>query len=81
MKDRKITLWDALLSTNYNISTETHITTKEFKYIINSLDLNLKLKEKLMLIRMADPDGKGKCDIQLFISKIENDTIISKRGI
>lgn len=40
--------------------------------MINSLNLSLTLKDKLELIRIADPKNTGKCDLELFIKKIEH---------
>lgn len=56
-------MWDALLSTNFSISSEMLVPIREFKYLLNSLDLVLSLKEKLLLIHMADPKQTGRCDI------------------
>lgn len=41
------------------------------------MNLKLTLKEKLLLIKISDPDSTGKCDITLFMKKIESDEDIT----
>jgi Ca2+-binding EF-hand superfamily protein len=77
LKDNGVTLWDALLSTNLSVTENSKVPVNEFKFIINSLNLKLTLHEKLILIRIADPECSGKCDITLFIKKIESDDEIT----
>ena len=81
LKDRAVSLWDALISTNLNITENTKVPVRELKLMLKSLDLGLSLKEKLILTRIADPEGTGKCDIQTFVSRFEKDGAMSKRGV
>ncbi|EAR94381.2 EF hand protein (macronuclear) [Tetrahymena thermophila SB210] len=77
LKDNGVSLWDALLSTHLSITENSKVPINEFKFIINSLNLKLTLREKLLLIRIADPEETGKCDIQLIIKKIESEEEIT----
>lgn len=77
LKDNGATLWDALLSTNLSITENSKIPVSEFKFLLNSLNLKLTLQEKILLIRIADPEVTGKCDITLLIKSIETNEDIS----
>lgn len=77
LKDNQASLWDALLSTNLSVTENSKVPVTEFKFIINSLNLKLTLQEKLMLIRIADPESTGKCDVALLIKRVESEDEIS----
>ena len=59
MKERGITLWDALLQSNLNVTEKSKISIQEFKCILKSLNVSLNLKEKLLIIKFFDPKSEG----------------------
>ena len=71
LKDRDVSIWEAIVYSNMTISEQTKITLTEFKLILNSLNLDLTLREKITLYRIVDPEKTGKVDLQHFINLIE----------
>ncbi len=59
MEERGVSLWDAIFSTNLTVTENTKIPYSQFKYIINTLNLGLSLKEKVMIRRICDPKNTG----------------------
>jgi hypothetical protein len=48
--------------------------------MLNSLDLNLNLREKLLLINIAMDENNEKCDVKKFIGAVENEVVLSDKA-
>jgi hypothetical protein len=68
LKENNITLWDAMLTSNLSVTEQSMISVREFKMMLRPLNLNLTLKEKLLLVKIFDPDNTGVIDLQKFIN-------------
>ena len=71
LRERDVTVWESIISTNMTISEQSKISLNEFKLIMNSLNLGLTLREKLILYKIADPRGTEKVDLQTLIDLFE----------
>ena len=64
-----MTLWEALLNVNLKLKYGDYIGIEQFKTIIAILDLNLTLKEKIMLTSIVDPENTGNVHIEHLLMK------------
>ncbi len=71
LNERDVTLWDSIISSDMTITEHSKISLQEFGVILNSLNLGLTLKEKLMLERIADPTDSKKVDLKALIDIFE----------
>ena len=81
LDQRGVKLWDAIAGTNLTVFDNSKISLIEFKYILNSLNIGLRLKEKVMLTRLSDPHNSGVCDLEAFIKSVQKDNKLSTRAI
>ena len=78
LKERDITLWDSIISSNMTITEQSKISLHEFELILNSLNLGLTLKEKLMLFKIADPENTKRIDLKALIDLLEERGLTEK---
>ena len=78
LKERDITLWDSIISSDMTITDQSKISLREFELILNSLNLGLTLKEKLMLFRIADPSKTKRIDLKALIDLLEEKGLTDK---
>ena len=71
LKDRDISFWDAILTSGVKLNENARISVVDFKAILRSLDLQLSLKEKLLLIENLSTED-GLIDLQEFLKRIES---------
>lgn len=71
LKDRDMSIWESILYSNTTINDESKISMNDFKHILNSLNLELTLKEKITLYRIVDPNKSGKVDLARFVDLLE----------
>ena len=77
LKDRDVSVWDAILTTGVPINENAKVSIHDFKAVLRSLDLQLSLKEKLLLIGTFG-DQKNLIDVQEFIKKVETRGLTEK---
>jgi len=78
LKDRDVTLWDSIVSSDMTITEQSKISLHEFGVILNSLNLGLTLKEKLMLNKIADPHDTKRVDLKALIDVLEEKALSEK---
>ena len=57
LDQRGLKVWDAIAGTNLTVFDNSKISLIEFKYILNFFNFGLRLKEKVMLTRLSDPQN------------------------
>ena len=78
LKERDVTLWDSIISSDMTITEQSKISLHEFGVILNSLNLGLTLKEKLMLYKIADPNDTKKVDLKALIDVLGENGLTDK---
>ena len=71
MEKNGISVWESLVCNDLTIKDKVNISINEFNEVINSLNLNLSLKDQLVVIGLCDPNKTGLCDLEEFITLFE----------
>jgi hypothetical protein len=67
MKQRGVSVWDTIISNSLSLTPQNELLVKDFKMLINSLQADLTLAEKLLICKMMDPKKTGMVNIEEFL--------------
>jgi Ca2+-binding EF-hand superfamily protein/serine/threonine protein kinase len=71
LKERGVTMWESIFSCSSSLVDGSKITKHNFLRILKTIDLNLTMKEKVLLINHLDPTETGKIELNTILSTFE----------
>ena len=73
--DRGVTMWESIISSSSESIEGSKISKNNFLRMLRMIDLDLTVKEKVLMLKVLDPKDTGKIELTNILEKFESGSV------
>lgn len=81
LRERGVTMWECIFSCSTDYIEQSRISKYNFLRMLKMIDIDLTMKEKVILVKVLDPQEAGRIELNTIIEKFQAEGQQDNKGV